>query len=89
MLTELLEKLEGQHGISPELGKGVLNTIVEHIKEKFPMVGNMLNGVLGGQAGSATTDNSSNQTNAGTGGESTLQILEDLAKNKLGGMFGR
>ena len=88
MLKDLLAKLEAQHGIDPTMGQGVLNTIVQHIKEKFPMVGGMLDSVMGGQQGSTTDPNSSIPTsNSGTG-ESTFQKLEDLAKGKLGGLLG-
>jgi len=87
MLSELLQKLETEHGISPEQGSNILNTIAGHIKEKFPMVGGMIDNLLGTQT--ATTD-ATGTTTAGTTAthESTLQQLEDMAKSKLGGLFG-
>ena len=85
MLSELLQKLEGEHGIAPAQGTGILNTITQHIKQQFPVVGEMLDKVLGSQANS--TVNSSNPLNTSVN-ESSLQQLEDLAKSKLGGLFG-
>jgi hypothetical protein len=85
MLQDLLKKLEEEHGIAPSQGSGILNTITQHIKQQFPMVGEMLDKVLGSQA--TSTENTSNPLN-NTVNESSLQQLEDLAKSKLGGMFG-
>ncbi len=84
MLSDLLQKLEGQHGIAPEQGQSILNTITQHIKENFPSIGGMLDGVLGQQAAANQTSSTTAQT---AGNESTLQKLEDLAKSKLGGMI--
>lgn len=95
MLKELLEKLEGQHGLQPEQGTGIINTIVQHIKDAYPMIGGLLGSALGGgqtgsfgsgQTGSLGNNTTTQQTN--TGSETTLQKLEDLAKGHLGGMFG-
>ena len=85
MLKELLEKLEGQHGIPQEQGTGIINTIVQHIKDNFPMVGGMLDSVMGGQNTSTTASQNGQVTPVN---ESPLQKLEDLAKSKMGGLFG-
>ena len=84
MLSELLQKLEIEHGIDPAKGQNVINTITQHIKEKFPSVGGMLDTALGNQT-TAPIDNTGVPTN--TDSESTLQKIEDFAKSKLGGIF--
>ena len=85
MLSELLQKLESEHGIAPAQGQRILNTIVQHIKENFPAAGPMIDKILGGES-SATTTNTDVQNNSEN--ESDLEKLEDLAKSKLGGLFG-
>ena len=86
MLSELLQKLETEHGIPPAQGSGIINTIIQHVKEKFPQVAGMIDSI----SGSHITD-SSNMPGASLndGSENSLQQLEDLAKSKLGGLFGK
>jgi len=86
MLQDLIKKLEAEHGIAPEQGNGILNTIVQHIKEKFPMVGQMLDNTIGSSSSSAT--NTTNVQNNSSSNETSLQQLEELAKSKLGSFFG-
>ena len=38
-MQELIKKLQDNHGLTTEQSYGILNTIKEFIKEKFPMVG--------------------------------------------------
>ena len=87
MLEELIQKLQNEHGISAEQSHGVINSVTEFIKEKFPMVGGMLDNLLIHQSNSPqgpTGDvNENNNTN-----ESTMGKLEDFAKSKLGNIFG-
>ncbi len=86
MLSELLQKLENEHGISPDQGNSIVNTIVQHLKEKFPQVGGMIDGVLGTGA-SAPSNTVGTADSSGTG--SSLEKLEGFAKSKLGGLFGK
>jgi hypothetical protein len=86
MLSELLQKLENEHDISPEQGSGIINTIVQHLKEKFPQVGGMIDSALGTQ-GSAPSNTA--VTPGSAANESSLEKLEELAKSKLGGFFGK
>jgi len=37
-MDELFEKLKANHGLTTEQSHGILNTIKDFIKEKFPMV---------------------------------------------------
>lgn len=86
MLSDILQKLEAEHGIDPAQGQNILNTITQQITERFPAVGGILNGVLGQQA---TTTQAQTQTTSlpSTGQETTLQKLEDMVKGKLGGLI--
>ncbi|MEO8861314.1 MAG: hypothetical protein ABI358_07815 [Ginsengibacter sp.] len=86
MLSELLQKLETEHGIPPAQGSGIINTIIEHVKAKFPQVGGMIDSVLGSQMSSTSNMQGANVSD---GSENSLQQLEDLAKTKLGGLFGK
>lgn len=86
MLSELLQKLETEHGIPPAQGSGIINTIIQHIKEKFPQVAGMIDSVLGSQKSGTSNMNGSTVND---GSENSLQQLEDLAKSKLGGLFGK
>lgn len=38
-MDELIQRLQKNHGLSAEQSYGVLNTITDYVKEKFPMVG--------------------------------------------------
>lgn len=37
-MQELIQKLQDTHGLNPQQAHGILNTIKEFIKEKFPMI---------------------------------------------------
>lgn len=88
MLSELLQKLEAEHGIDPAQGTNILNTIAQHIKEKFPMVGGMIDNLFAGQGTTTTSAADNTNVQSSNNSESTLQQLEDMAKSKLGGLFG-
>ncbi len=86
MLSELLQKLETEHGIPAGKGGAIINTIIQHVKEKFPQVAGMIDGVLGSQVpGGSNIPGSTVNDDSG----SSLQQLEDLAKSKPGGFFGK
>ena len=46
MMEELISKLQENHGLTAEQSYGILNTIKEFIKEKFPMVGGAIDNLL-------------------------------------------
>ena len=87
MLSELIEKLEREHGISTAQSHGILNTIAQHIKEKFPMVGGMIDNIFGSDAASPSTNNTDIQDTNASASETTSEKMEDLVKSKLGGFF--
>lgn len=82
MLQELTQKLQDEHGITPEQSTGVVNSVVQFIKEKFPMIGGSLDHLLG------TTTNSEQVSLNPSVNESTFDKAKDFAEEKLGGIFG-
>ncbi len=98
-MEELLQKLQDVHGLTLEQSHGILNTITNYIKEKFPMVAGAVDNIF--SPGNAATTSATQATDSsvkdggsfldkvsnyipGTAGEH----IEELAKNKLSGMFG-
>ena len=103
-MQELLDKLKNVHGLSSEQSHGILNTIKEYIKEKFPMVGGAVDNLFppNNGAGTGTTtagDLGTTDAPVAKGGSfldkisdfipgETGEKAEQFAKDKLGGMFG-
>ena len=101
-MEELIQKLQDVHGLSPEQSHGILNTITSYIKEKFPMVGGAIDNLFAsGTTPAAPTDATATATNApqsGGGffdkisqlipGGASVENIEEIAKEKLGGLFG-
>ncbi len=83
-MQELIEKLKNEHGLSQEQSSGILNTVANFIKEKVPMAAGMIDSYFPQSGASSTNADGTTDQN-----ESTLGKLEDLAKSKLGGMFGK
>ena len=104
-MEELIKKLQANHGLSAEQSQGILNTIANYIKEKFPMVGGAIDNLFqSGTTPSApgTTASQAQTTATSTQGNNDLldkindyipgdteQKMEDIAKEKLGGIFGK
>lgn len=100
-MEELIQKLQSEHGLSAEQSQGILNTITNFVKEKFPMVGGAIDNIFKPGSGTSDTANAavSNQS-AGNSGDlldkisdfipgETGEKIEEFAKNKLGGLFGK
>lgn len=45
-MEELLQRLQDAHGLSLEQSHGILNTITNYIKEKFPMVAGAVDNIF-------------------------------------------
>jgi len=87
MLQELIQKLQDNHGISAEQSHGVVNTVTQYIKQKFPLIGGSLDGLLGHHETTAPQNTGTDvAANPGTS-ESIVDQIEDFAKTKLGGLF--
>ncbi len=54
-MQELFEKLKSNHSLSTEQVNGILNTIKDFVKEKFPMIGGAIDNVFGSQEGTDNT----------------------------------
>jgi hypothetical protein len=104
-MEELIKKLQANHGLSAEQSQGILNTIADYIKEKFPMLGGAIDNLF--QSGTTPSAPGTTPSDAQTAARSTQgnndlldkindfipgdteQKMEDFAKEKLGGFFGK
>lgn len=80
-MQELIEKLKNLYGLSHEQANGVLDTIKNFIKEKFPMVGGAIDSILG----SHSTD--TDVTQAATGSTSAGDMGTTEGSAPKGGSF--
>ncbi|MEJ7672049.1 MAG: hypothetical protein WKF59_04930 [Chitinophagaceae bacterium] len=55
IMQELVERIQKDHGLSAEQSHGILNTIKEFIKEKFPMMGGAVDNIFPSQSVPGTT----------------------------------
>lgn len=101
MIQELIEQLKSKHGLSAEQSSGILGTITNYIKEKFPMVSGAIDNIFPPEsivpttyAGTATITPTKESTGSPLDKISdfipgaTGQKVEDFAKKELGGLFG-
>ncbi len=97
-MQELIEKLQNEHGLDPAKSYGILTTIKDFIKEKFPMMAGSIDGLFPAQSTTATGDTGTTDGPAQKGGSfldkisdfipgETGEKAEQFAKDKLGGMF--
>ena len=90
-MQELIQKLQDDHGLEPQQAHGILNTVKEFIKEKFPMVGSAIDNMF-----STTPPTEQTTPLPGTtqvqGGESMTQKAEEVfdgLKSKVSGLFNQ
>jgi len=103
-MEELIQKLQDAHGISAEQAHGVLSTITAYVKEKFPMVGGAIDNIFPASSATTTAVGTTTDATAAAatsegggildkissmlpGGEG--EKIEEFAKDKLGGFFGK
>jgi hypothetical protein len=48
-MQELIQKIQNEHGLTAEQAHGILNTIKDFVKEKFPMIGGAIDNVFPAQ----------------------------------------
>jgi hypothetical protein len=99
-MEELIQKLQNNHGLSPEQSHGILNTITGYIKEKFPMVAGAIDNLFQSSAAASTpgTASANEQTVQASGNPldkisdfipgASGEKIEEFAKEKLSGFFG-
>ena len=76
-MEELIKKLQEKNGLTSDQSYGVLNTIKDFIKEKFPMVGGMVDNLFLDDNANETTpagDTGTTQGPAKKGGSFTDDI---------------
>ncbi len=76
-MQELIKKIQDNHGLSAEQSIGVLNTIKDYIKEKFPMVESMVDNLFqhdSDEGHTETGDTGSTDTPAVKGGSFSDKI---------------
>lgn len=81
-MQELIDKLKNDHGLSTEQSHGILATITNFIKEKFPMAEGMIDNLFPQNSGTASTSATADTTASVAGDTST----SDTSINK-GGSF--
>lgn len=45
-MQELIEKIQHEHGLTAQQVHGILNTVKDFVKEKFPMIGGAIDNVF-------------------------------------------
>jgi len=55
-MQDLFQKLKDNYGLTPEQTYGILHTIKEYVKEKFPMVGGSLDNLFPPESKGTDTD---------------------------------
>jgi hypothetical protein len=89
-MNELIQKLQNDHGLQPEQSHGILNTIKDFIKEKFPMMAGAVDNLFPA-ANAATTptgttpagDTGNTEGSADKGG-SFLDKISDFVPGEMG-----
>ena len=91
-MQDLIEHLKEKVGLTEEQAAGTLHAIKEFISAKVPMLGGMLDGLLGNHAQAAETTDVT--TGATSGGDMLGGLMGSLGKSgegigdMLGGIFG-
>jgi hypothetical protein len=82
-MQELIEKIINRTGISHDQATAALDTIKSFVSEKFPMLANSLEGILGDNT--SASGNNAQQT---TGEESLFQKVTHFAEEHAGDLKG-
>ena len=73
-MQELIDKLKSDHGLSTEQSHGILATVTNFIKDKFPMAEGMINNLFHHDASSATGSSDASATVAGDASTSDMTV---------------
>jgi hypothetical protein len=84
-MQELIDKLQTEHGLNPEQSHGILATVKNFIKEKFPMMAGTLDNLFpaGGTNQTPAGDTGSTAAPADKGG-SFLDKISDVIPGEMG-----
>lgn len=83
-MQELIQKLQDEHGLTQDQSHGILSTVTNFLKEKFPMMESTLNNLMPKQ----DSINSTQASGEPTTGSGFISEAEQFAKDKLGNFFG-
>ena len=89
-MNELLQKLQNEHGLQPEQSHGILNTIKDFIKEKFPMMAGAVDNLFPAENTAATTTGTTpagdtgNTDGSAEKGGSFLDKISDIVPGAMG-----
>lgn len=88
-MQELITRLTEKAGLSAEQATNALNTVKEFAKEKFPMMGDAVDKMMGGDAASTATDAAATAatgaaTTAEAAGGSMLDKISDVIPGAVG-----
>ena len=89
-MHELIQKLQNEHGLQPEQSHGILNTIKDFIKEKFPMMAGAVDNLFpAGSAaitttGTTPTGDTGNTEGSAEKGGSFLDKISDFVPGEMG-----
>ena len=80
-MEELIQKLQDMHGLSADQSHGILNTITNFVKEKFPMVGGAIDNIFqsGTTPSSPSTTPSDTQSTAATSVSDNASFLDKIS----------
>ena len=84
-MQELIDKLQNDHGLTQDQSHGILSTVTNFLKERFPMIGSTLDNLMQNQS-NINLDNTGSTSNTEGGG--FISEAEQFAKDKLGSIFG-
>ena len=76
-MQELIDKLKSEHGLTDEQSHGILSTVTNFIKEKFPMVEGMLGKLFHQDAPPAAATEDAPSATATTDETSTSDVASD------------
>lgn len=89
-MNELIQKLQNDHGLQPEQSHGILNTIKDFIKEKFPMMAGAVDNLFPAANAAATTPgittagDTGNTDGSAEKGGSFLDKISDFIPGEMG-----
>ena len=85
-MHELIEKLQKQFNLSPEQSQAVIKTVADFVKEKFPMAGSAMDGLLKSEDHADHTSDADVAQAVAGGAVPTVEDAADKAKGFMEGL---
>ncbi|CAN5334334.1 hypothetical protein BH09BAC2_BH09BAC2_07950 [soil metagenome] len=83
-MQELIDLLQKQNNLTAQQARGVLKTITNFVKDKFPMIGGAVDSMFGSEE---TSSENSTKTTAGAYIPDNAARADQLTKDKQSGFF--